>query len=100
MTTPTVIELVRNGNLVGERVELGRYTAASVGERIVYGQRVDGVVRFLPTDGVVLVAHQGLSEHDACRSRGIPGEPASPDAARRKRPNGVSRPHLINTAGA
>ena len=29
---------------VGERVELARYTV-SVGERVVYGQRVDGVVR-------------------------------------------------------
>ncbi len=29
---------------VGERVELARYTA-SAGERIVFGQRVDGVVR-------------------------------------------------------
>ncbi len=29
---------------VGERVELARYTV-STGERIIYGQRVDGVVR-------------------------------------------------------
>jgi len=29
---------------VGERVELARYTVRS-GERIVYGQRIDGVVR-------------------------------------------------------
>jgi hypothetical protein len=29
---------------VGERVELARYTTSS-GERIVFGQRVDGVVR-------------------------------------------------------
>jgi hypothetical protein len=29
---------------VGERVELARYTVAS-GERVLYGQRVDGVVR-------------------------------------------------------
>ena len=26
MTTPTVTELVRNGNRVGQRVELARYT--------------------------------------------------------------------------
>jgi len=44
MTTPTVTEIRRNGNLVGERMELARYTVP-VGERIVYGQRVDGVVR-------------------------------------------------------
>ncbi len=44
MTTATVTELVRNGNPVGQRVELGRYTVPG-GERILYGQRVDGVVR-------------------------------------------------------
>jgi hypothetical protein len=44
MTTPTVIETRRNGNPVGERVELARYTVPA-GERVVYGQRVNGVVR-------------------------------------------------------
>jgi hypothetical protein len=44
MTTPTVTEIRRNGNPVGERVELARYTVAA-GERIVFGQRVNGVVR-------------------------------------------------------
>jgi hypothetical protein len=44
MTTPTVTELRRNGNPVGERVELGRYRIAS-GERVIVGQRVNGVVR-------------------------------------------------------
>jgi hypothetical protein len=29
----------------GQRVELGRYTTPASGERIVYGQRVDGAVR-------------------------------------------------------
>ena len=98
MTTPTVSEIRRNGNPVGERVELARYTLPG-GERVLYGQRVDGVVRFLPREGVVLVARQGLSEDDASRFRGIPGEPARPDAARRKRPKRVSRAHLINTGG-
>jgi hypothetical protein len=44
MTTPTVTELVRNGNHVGERVELARYTIPA-GERVLYGQRINGVVR-------------------------------------------------------
>ena len=44
MTTPTVSEIRRNGNPVGERVELARYTLPG-GERVLYGQRVDGVVR-------------------------------------------------------
>jgi hypothetical protein len=52
MTTPTVTELVRNGNPVGERVELARYTIPA-GERIIYGQRVRGVVRVIdvPANG-------------------------------------------------
>jgi hypothetical protein len=44
MTTPTVTEIRRNGNLVGERIELARYTVP-VGQRVLYGQRVSGVVR-------------------------------------------------------
>ena len=44
MTTPTVAEIQRNGYTVGERVELARYTVPA-GDRILYGQRVDGVVR-------------------------------------------------------
>ena len=44
MTTPTVTELVRNGNRVGQRVELARYRI-SAGERVLYGQRIKGVVR-------------------------------------------------------
>ena len=45
MTTPTVTEIRRNGNPVGERVELGRYSVPAAGERVIYGQRVNGVVR-------------------------------------------------------
>ena len=41
MTTPTVTETVRNGKLVGQCVELGRYTI-SAGERVLYGQRIRG----------------------------------------------------------
>jgi len=44
MMTPIVTEIRRNGNPVGERVELGRYRVPE-GERIICGQRVDGVVR-------------------------------------------------------
>jgi hypothetical protein len=40
----TVIETRRHSNPIGERVELARYTVPT-GERILYGQRVDGVVR-------------------------------------------------------
>ena len=44
MTTPTVTELVRNGNHVGKRVELARYNIPA-GERVHHGQRINGVVR-------------------------------------------------------
>jgi hypothetical protein len=44
MTTPTITEIRRTGNPVGERTELARYTIGS-GERVLYGQRVNGVVR-------------------------------------------------------
>ena len=47
MTTATVTEARWNGNPVGdvgERVELARYVVPA-GERVVYGQRVNGVVR-------------------------------------------------------
>jgi hypothetical protein len=53
MTTATVTELVRNGNRVlhradvGERVELARYTVPTAGERVIYGQRINGVVRLV-----------------------------------------------------
>jgi hypothetical protein len=39
MTTPTIIEIRRNGNPVGERTELARYTVPA-GQRVLYGQRV------------------------------------------------------------
>jgi hypothetical protein len=45
VTTPTVTETRRAGQ-TNERVELARYTV-SAGERVVYGQRVLGVVRLV-----------------------------------------------------
>jgi hypothetical protein len=51
VTTPTVTETRRAGQ-TNERVELARYTV-SAGERVIYGQRVLGVVRLVdaPADG-------------------------------------------------
>jgi hypothetical protein len=43
MTTSTITQ-TRPRQRIGERVELARY-AVSAGERIIHGQRVDGVVR-------------------------------------------------------
>jgi hypothetical protein len=45
VTTPTVTQTPRAGQTNG-RVELARYTV-SAGERVVYGQRVLGVVRLV-----------------------------------------------------
>jgi hypothetical protein len=45
MTTPTVSEIRRNGNHVGERMELGRYRTDDGVERVLYGQRIANVVR-------------------------------------------------------
>ena len=55
MSTPTTATAPRRRVRVGERVELARYTVAS-GERVLYGQRIDGVVRFLVAGRVVVVA--------------------------------------------
>ena len=44
MTTPPASSAPPRRGSVGERVELARYTIADA-QRIVYGQRVDGVVR-------------------------------------------------------
>ena len=43
MSAPTVTQ-TRPDVAVGERVELARYTVTA-GERIIYGQRIEGVVR-------------------------------------------------------
>jgi hypothetical protein len=65
MTTPTVTETVRNGNPVGKRVELGRYMITE-GERILYGQRVNGVVRVTDNPvrgrGRAVLVERGLEE--------------------------------------
>ena len=65
MTTPTVTELVRNGNRVGQRVELARYTIAA-GERVLYGQRINGVVRLtdvpLTADGRAYLVERELEQ--------------------------------------
>jgi hypothetical protein len=44
MTTHAAPQTKPNAPQVGERVELARYQT-SCGERILYGQRIDGVVR-------------------------------------------------------
>ena len=46
MTTPTVTETRRAGQ-TNQPVELARYTVSTVGERVIQGQRVLGVVRLV-----------------------------------------------------
>jgi hypothetical protein len=45
MTAPRVTEIRRDGNHVGERMELGRYRTYAGVERVLYGQRIASVVR-------------------------------------------------------
>jgi hypothetical protein len=85
-----------NGNPVGERVELGRYRVPD-GERIIYGQRVDGVVRFLPEEPVVLDPSSGPSEGSTCCPRESIREAPPPGAARQKRAHDA---HANAAAGA
>jgi hypothetical protein len=89
MTTPSLTE-TRNRKPVGERTELGRYTVPA-GERVLYGQRVDGRVRFLPGNPVVLVGSRDPIEDSTCRFRMVRVEGGT-EAVRRKRPNGASEP--------
>jgi hypothetical protein len=91
MTTPTVTEIRRNGNPVGERIELARYTVP-VGQGVLYGQRVNGVVRFLSGSLAVLVSLLGPTEDSTCRSRTTIGAEGCTKAVRRKRRNGASEP--------
>jgi hypothetical protein len=58
----------RTTPIAGKLTELARYTVAE-GERIVYGQRIDGVVRFLGTMADVFVSSSGRSEDSTCRAR-------------------------------
>jgi hypothetical protein len=71
---------------VGPRSELARYTVPA-GQRVIYGQRVDGIVSFLPDDHVVLDEPRGGSEDDGCRRRESVDDGGRPNATRRKRPN-------------
>ena len=87
MTTPTVTGDQTNHNDVGDRIELGRYRTAAGVERVLYGQRVATVVRFLPESSGVLVQRRRGNESVACRSRGVVSALIRPDAARRKRRN-------------
>ena len=68
MITPTVTEIRRNGSPVGERIELARYTVPA-GQRVLYGQRVNGVVRFLGTMADVVASSSSRSEDSTCRAR-------------------------------
>ena len=66
MTTPTVTETRRNGNHIGERMELGRYRTDAGVERVLYGQRVANVVRItdVPVDqpGRAYLVERGLEQ--------------------------------------
>src|SRR5450755_4517257 len=69
------------GRVVGPRAELARYTLPDGEQRVLYGQRVNGVVRFLPEEPVVVDSSLGCSEDSGCRSRDAREERAHSDAA-------------------
>jgi hypothetical protein len=56
----------RRAPIVGKRTKPARYTVAD-GDPILYGQRIDGIVRFLPEEHVVLDSALGSSENSRCR---------------------------------
>jgi hypothetical protein len=74
------------GPTLGERRELGRYTVAP-GERILYGQRIDGIVRFLPEEPVVLDSTLRSSENSGCCPREPLQENRTPSGTRPKQAN-------------
>ncbi len=69
MTTPTVTETRRNGNTVGERIELGRYRPRLGRSDVCTGQRISTVVRVTDVpangEGRAYLVERGL-EHDGC----------------------------------
>ena len=86
MSATTATSTGRRRDGVGERRELARYRIPA-GERVVVGQRVNGVVRFLPEEPVVLDSALGSSENSGCCPREPLQEDGSPSAARQKRAN-------------
>lgn len=62
-----VFHVERKAGRTGHRVELARYTTTDGGERVLYGQRVDGVVRVTDVPalgrGRAYLVERGL-EHD------------------------------------
>ena len=66
----------RKRGRTGARVELARYSVAA-GDRVLYGQRVDGVVRVADVPGEAggraYLVERGLEEEGPERQRGAPG---------------------------
>lgn len=94
MSASTITETRPSRRQVGDRVELARYRI-SASERVIYGQRFDGVVRFLPGNLVVVVSSLGPTEDSTCRSRTTIRAEGCADAVRRKRRNGPSEPRCL-----
>ena len=95
MTMSTVTKGHTNDHDVGKRTELGRYRTAAGVERVLYGQRVATVVRFLPGNLAVLVASLGRCEDGMCRSRAVLGAGGCAHAYRRQRLSGASEPRAV-----
>ena len=90
------------GQRTGVRVELARYTVPA-GERVLYGQRFDGVACFLPEEPVVLDSALGSNEGSGCCPREPLQEDGSPSTARHKRATtmaGKRRQPTLRRSGA
>ncbi|MBV9334306.1 MAG: hypothetical protein JO243_00305 [Solirubrobacterales bacterium] len=92
MTTPIVRGDQTNNNDVGERIDLGRYRTAAGVERVLYGQRVAAVVRFLPGEAVVFVWIRPSSKDGTCDPRRPVVAGIRPNAVRQKRRDGGRAP--------
>ena len=101
MTATAITDTSAAAPTVGELRELARYTTATgTGtERILGGQRVDGVVVSLPGSLVVLVGSLGPTEDSTCRSRSMTRAEGCTKAVRRKRPIGALPTAAGNTEG-
>lgn len=69
----TAVPIIRRGR-TGVRVELARYTV-SAGERVLFGQRVDGVVRVSDVParagGRAYLVERGLEQDGSCANAAL-----------------------------
>jgi hypothetical protein len=85
MTSTATTDTSAAAPTAGEPRELARYITATGTERVLGGQRVDGVADFLPGKRDVLVVSSRPGEDDRGRPRGAVNDAERANAARRRR---------------